>query len=306
MSRKYSSYKLKVTLDEDNIKIIKAKDISNYKETMDIYIDIKDKFKDNKIEFVGIANDGSEGVFFTRESQKEIQKQEKLNSKADDIIEEVKDLLTILSNKEEYHRNKIIASSNNKDTLLESIGEISLEDNSNDLISEKLRLIDELGNCINSIRFNQYEYDRISCIKGNSNIEEFINNISLKNIKVDDVESLEYDKDNIRRGNIYYADLGNTNKIGSEQKGNRPVIVIQNDTGNKFSTTIIVAILTKTTRKHIPTHVNINTKFIQEPSDICLEQIFTIDKKRLSNYIGTVNNDIINRINEAIKASLSL
>lgn len=306
MSRKYSSYKLKVTLDEDNIKIIKAKDISNYKETMDIYIDIKDKFKDNKIEFVGIANDGSEGVFFTRESQKEIQKQEKLNSKADDIIEEVKDLLTILSNKEEYHRDKIIASSNNKDTLLESIGEISLEDNSNDLISEKLRLIDELGNCINSIRFNQYEYDRISCIKGNSNIEEFINNISLKNIKVDDVESLEYDKDNIRRGNIYYADLGNTNKIGSEQKGNRPVIVIQNDTGNKFSTTIIVAILTKTTRKHIPTHVNINTKFIQEPSDICLEQIFTIDKKRLSNYIGTVNNDIINRINEAIKASLSL
>lgn len=88
--------------------------------------------------------------------------------------------------------------------------------------------------------------------------------------------------DNIKRGEIYLADLGRT--VGSEQGGKRPVLVLQNDIGNTFSTTTIIAPLTSHVRSNdiFPTHVNIKSRGILEhDSTILLEQIRTIDKIRL-------------------------
>ena len=89
----------------------------------------------------------------------------------------------------------------------------------------------------------------------------------------------------ILRGDMFYANLGRG--IGSEQKGYRPVLVIQNDVGNKFSPTVIVASITSRVgiKAKLPTHYFINTEDgLQAPSIILLEQIRTIDKKRLDSY----------------------
>ena len=93
----------------------------------------------------------------------------------------------------------------------------------------------------------------------------------------------------IRRGYIYYADLSGA--TGSEQDGIRPVLIIQNDTGNKYSPTVIAAAITsKEKRSDLPTHVNLGTEFgLREPSIVMLEQIRTIDKTRLARYVGRVD-----------------
>lgn len=100
-------------------------------------------------------------------------------------------------------------------------------------------------------------------------------------------------KEEIRKGYIFYADLGE--KIGSEQKGERPVVIIQNNVGNEFSpTVIIVPITSKINEKaKIPTHIFINKKKygLTYDSMILAEQTTTIDKKRLGNYIGTLTEE---------------
>ena len=111
----------------------------------------------------------------------------------------------------------------------------------------------------------------------------------------------------IKRGDIIYADLSPV--IGSEQGGVRPVIVIQNDVGNKYSPTIIVAAITSQLNKSkLPTHIAIDGPEFGLPKDsvILLEQIRTIDKKRLREKIGTVTNKLMEKVDEAIKISLSL
>lgn len=115
----------------------------------------------------------------------------------------------------------------------------------------------------------------------------------------------------IRRGDVFYADLnGIENNCGSEQSGKRPVLVIQNDVGNKYSNTTIVAIITsKIKREELPTHVRLPSNFMAESSMVCVEQIKTIDKRRLGNYINNVNSfdsKIMNKIDDAIKHSLEL
>lgn len=98
----------------------------------------------------------------------------------------------------------------------------------------------------------------------------------------------------ILRGDMFYANLGRG--IGSEQKGYRPVLVIQNDVGNKFSPTVIVASITSRVgiKAKLPTHYFINTEDgLQAPSIILLEQIRTIDKKRLDSYIGHLSLSLI-------------
>ena len=108
-----------------------------------------------------------------------------------------------------------------------------------------------------------------------------------------------------KRGEIYYADLKGS--VGSEQGGYRPVIVIQNDVGNKYSKTLIVApISTKLTKPPLPTHVIIPNNIIDRTSMILLEQIRTIDKKRLGQWICMLDNDTINNIDSALKISLGL
>ena len=109
----------------------------------------------------------------------------------------------------------------------------------------------------------------------------------------------------ISRGDIYYADLSPV--IGSEQGGIRPVLVLQNNKGNKFSTTVIVApISSKLTKNPIPTHVIIRCDSLEKKSVILLEQIRTIDKVRFQEKLGTLDDYFMKKVNEAIKTSLDL
>lgn len=109
----------------------------------------------------------------------------------------------------------------------------------------------------------------------------------------------------MKRGEIYFADLGKN--IGSEQNGIRPVIIIQNDVGNKYSPTIIVAILTtKNKCKNLPTHVKLRERGQLKESVIMLEQLRTIDKKRLLNKVGNITVNELDSINQALSISLAL
>lgn len=110
-----------------------------------------------------------------------------------------------------------------------------------------------------------------------------------------------------RRGEIYFADLDP--HYGSEQGGKRPVIVIQNNTGNKFAPTVIVAAVTsKVTKKpNQSTHVLIDRNpAFSRPSMVLLEQIFTIDKERIQRLLGQTTPDEMYQINEALMNSLDL
>ena len=110
-----------------------------------------------------------------------------------------------------------------------------------------------------------------------------------------------------RRGEIYFADLDP--HYGSEQGGKRPVIVIQNNTGNKLAPTVIVAAVTsKVTKKpNQPTHVLIDRNpAFSRPSMVLLEQIFTIDKERIQRLLGQTTPDEMYQINEALMNSLDL
>ena len=112
----------------------------------------------------------------------------------------------------------------------------------------------------------------------------------------------------IKRGDMFYADLSPV--VGSEQGGIRPVPIIQNDLGNKYSPTVIAAAITsQTTKNKLPTHIEIDSKDCGLKSDsvILTEQIRTIDKSRLKEKIGHIENeDIIHKINNALGVSFGL
>ena len=112
----------------------------------------------------------------------------------------------------------------------------------------------------------------------------------------------------VRRGDMYYADLSPV--IGSEQGGIRPVLVIQNDTGNKYSPTVIVSAITSQLNKNkLPTHIELDSREfgLKSNSVILAEQIRTIDKSRLKEKIGHIDdNRIMNRINNALGVSFGL
>lgn len=110
----------------------------------------------------------------------------------------------------------------------------------------------------------------------------------------------------VKRGEMYYADLSPT--IGSEQSGVRPVVIIQNDTGNFFSPTVVVAAITGRTKKtNMPTHCLIPAgNGLEVPSVALLEQVRTIDKVRLSSYIGKLDESTMKGIDRAIAASMGL
>ncbi|GAE28897.1 programmed cell death toxin YdcE [Halalkalibacter hemicellulosilyticusJCM 9152] len=111
----------------------------------------------------------------------------------------------------------------------------------------------------------------------------------------------------VKRGDVYFADLSPV--VGSEQGGVRPVLIIQNDIGNRFSPTVIVAAITAQIQKaKLPTHVEINAKRygFDRDSVILLEQIRTIDKQRLTDKITHLDDDMMNRVNEALFISLGL
>ena len=109
----------------------------------------------------------------------------------------------------------------------------------------------------------------------------------------------------MNRGEIYYADLSPV--IGSEQGGYRPVLILQNNKGNKYSTTVIVApISSRMTKNDLPTHVIIEPIFLEKKSVILLEQIRTIDKKRIDERLGCLSSDTMEKVNIAIQTSLDI
>ncbi len=112
---------------------------------------------------------------------------------------------------------------------------------------------------------------------------------------------------NIKRGDIYYADLSPV--VGSEQGGVRPVLIVQNDVGNKYSPTVIAAAITsQQTKANIPTHIHIGCESsgLAKNSVVLLEQVRTIDKKRLKEKMGCVDRNAMNQIDQAISISLGL
>ena len=111
----------------------------------------------------------------------------------------------------------------------------------------------------------------------------------------------------IKRGDIYYANLNPV--IGSEQGGTRPVLIISNDVGNKHSPTVIVAPITSRihTKAKLPTHTLINDfEGLDKNSIILLEQIRTIDKQRLKQYLGMIPDNIVARVDKALAISVAL
>ncbi|MBA4536832.1 type II toxin-antitoxin system PemK/MazF family toxin [Bacillus aquiflavi] len=112
---------------------------------------------------------------------------------------------------------------------------------------------------------------------------------------------------NIKRGDVYFADLSPV--VGSEQGGVRPVLVIQNDIGNRFSPTVIIAAITAQIQKaKLPTHVEIDAKRygFERDSVILLEQIRTIDKQRLTDKITHLDDEMMEKVDEALQVSLGL
>lgn len=111
--------------------------------------------------------------------------------------------------------------------------------------------------------------------------------------------------ENVKRGEIYYADLSPV--VGSEQGGVRPVLIIQNDIGNKYSPTIIAcAVTSQLTKAKLPTHIEIKQDSFGLPRDsvILLEQIRTLDKRRLKEKIGALDDGTMQMVDRAILISL--
>ena len=114
-------------------------------------------------------------------------------------------------------------------------------------------------------------------------------------------------KEMVKRGDIYFADLSPV--VGSEQGGMRPVLIVQNDTGNRYSPTVIAAAITSQTNKaKLPTHISLAAPDCGLPRDsvVLLEQIRTLDKRRLREHMGRVDGELMGKIDAAIAVSFGL
>ncbi len=111
----------------------------------------------------------------------------------------------------------------------------------------------------------------------------------------------------VKRGDIYYADLSPV--VGSEQGGVRPVLIVQNDVGNKFSPTVIAAAITSQRDKNnLPTHIEVNAQNcgLSKDSVVLLEQVRTIDKRLLKEKMGALDSSDMGKINNALSISFGL
>jgi mRNA interferase MazF len=106
------------------------------------------------------------------------------------------------------------------------------------------------------------------------------------------------------RGDIYYADLSPV--VGSEQGGIRPVLIIQNDVGNEFGPTVVVAAFTSAPKRPLPVHVKVSSDFLPRDSYILCEQLRTIDKRRLKEYIGHLEDIYMVAVKDALIIELGL
>ena len=118
---------------------------------------------------------------------------------------------------------------------------------------------------------------------------------------------MEHFSANIKRGDIYYADLSPV--VGSEQGGMRPVLIVQNNVGNRFSPTVIAAAITSQLNKaKLPTHIEIEARTygLSKDSVVLLEQVRTLDKRRLREKMGRLDESVMERVDDAIAVSFGL
>ena len=118
---------------------------------------------------------------------------------------------------------------------------------------------------------------------------------------------LDHFSSNVRRGDIYYADLSPV--VGSEQGGMRPVLIVQNNVGNRFSPTVIAAAITSQLNKaKLPTHIEIEARTygLSKDSVILLEQVRTLDKRRLREKMGRLDEQVMGQVDDAIAVSFGL
>ena len=118
---------------------------------------------------------------------------------------------------------------------------------------------------------------------------------------------MEHSRNIVRRGEIYYADLSPV--VGSEQGGMRPVLIVQNDVGNRYSPTVIAAAITSQQNKaKLPTHIEISAKSVglTKNSVVLLEQIRTLDKRRLKERMGALDTQMMRQVDDAIAVSFGL
>ena len=111
----------------------------------------------------------------------------------------------------------------------------------------------------------------------------------------------------VKRGEIYYADLSPV--VGSEQGGVRPVLIVQNDVGNKYSPTVIAAaIISQHEKSNLPTHINLSAECcgLAKDSIVLLEQVRTIDKRRLKEKMGAIDTNAMNKVDKALSVSFGL
>ena len=109
----------------------------------------------------------------------------------------------------------------------------------------------------------------------------------------------------IKRGDIFYADLNPI--IGSEQGGVRPVLIVQNNVGNRYSPTLVVLPLSAAKKPYLPTHIRIcGSKMLPKDSIVLAEQIRTIDRNRLKSYVGSVGFEIMEKVDKAVKISIGV
>lgn len=118
---------------------------------------------------------------------------------------------------------------------------------------------------------------------------------------------MDQNSNNVKRGEIYYADLSPV--VGSEQGGMRPVLIVQNDVGNKHSPTVIAAAITSQQNKaRLPTHIEISARSygLSKDSVVLLEQVRTLDKRRLRERMGALDEDVMHQVDNAIVVSFGL
>lgn len=109
----------------------------------------------------------------------------------------------------------------------------------------------------------------------------------------------------IKRGDIFHANLNPV--VGSEQGGYRPVLIIQNNRGNQYSPTVIVASITSKPKNNLPTHVTLREIYgLEKDSVVLLEQLRTLDKKRLGNYVETLDRYYMHKVDKALCVSLGI
>ena len=116
----------------------------------------------------------------------------------------------------------------------------------------------------------------------------------------------QHNIDNVFKGDVFFADLNPV--VGSEVGGIRPVVIIQNDIGNRYGATVVAAVTSRTNKKNLPTHVRVkaSTGGLFADSVIMLDQVRTIDKTRLRQFLGRVDGETLSRIEIAAKKSLGI